>query len=136
MADLTTLVVSDVMTRDVHVVRRNTRLADIAEIFKRHDYSAVPVMDDTQMIGLISQLDFLRAFVGGGTSGSGGKASPLQTTAESIMHPDPDTFAPGDSLEKVLDCMVETRYRSFPVIEDDRLAGIVSRRDIVSALQN
>ena len=58
----------------------------------------------------------------------------MQATAESIMHPDPDTFSPGDSLEKVLDCMVETRYRSFPVIEDEKLAGIVSRRDIVSAL--
>ena len=133
MPDFNTLRVSDVMTRDVHVVRRHTRLHDIATIFKDHDYSALPVMDDHQVVGLLSQLDFLRAFIGK-TSGGRGGASPLDATAESVMHPQPDAFAPGDSLEKVLDCMVETRYRSFPVLEDGRLEGIVSRRDVVMAL--
>jgi CBS domain-containing protein len=45
------------------------------------------------------------------------------------------TVAPDDPLTHVLQKMVHTRCKSFPVLEDDRLVGIVAREDVLRALR-
>jgi CBS domain-containing protein len=51
------------------------------------------------------------------------------------MNIHPDTVSPETPLSNVLERMVVTRHRSFPVVEGDRLVGMISREDVVRALR-
>jgi CBS domain-containing protein len=54
---------------------------------------------------------------------------------ESVMATDPLTVSPDMPLTRVLEKIVETRYRSFPVVDNDVLVGVISREDVVTALR-
>jgi CBS domain-containing protein len=56
--------VADVMTRDVVVMTSDADLSDIATMMLRHNVHSVPIVDDAaQVVGIISRLDLLRAYV-------------------------------------------------------------------------
>jgi CBS domain-containing protein len=50
------------MTRTVITVSRQTTMRELAALFEEHDFNAFPVMEDGEMVGIISKFDFLRAF--------------------------------------------------------------------------
>ena len=57
-------VVADVMTRDVMVMTSDADLSDIATMMLRHNLRSVPIVDDVaQVVGILSRLDLLRAYV-------------------------------------------------------------------------
>jgi CBS domain-containing protein len=51
------------------------------------------------------------------------------------MTTDPITVSADVPLTRVLEKIVETRYRSFPVVDDGELVGVISREDVVAALR-
>jgi CBS domain-containing protein len=55
----------------------------------------------------------------------------LGTTAEEIMSEPAVTIRPDASIEDLAELMVERRMNPVPVVEEDRLVGIVSRSDII-----
>lgn len=58
------LVVADVMTRNVVVMSPDDELSEIAAAMLRYNVHSVPIVDDaTQVVGIISRLDLLRAYV-------------------------------------------------------------------------
>ena len=51
------------------------------------------------------------------------------------MTTDPITMSSDLPLTRVVEKIVETRYRSFPVVDDGVLVGVISREDVVTALR-
>lgn len=51
-----------------------------------------------------------------------------------VMNPYPATVSPETPLTRVLEQMVESRHRSFPVVEGGTLVGVISREDVARAL--
>ena len=52
-----------------------------------------------------------------------------------VMTKKVDTVHPKTPLTRVLQKMTETRNKSFPVVEEDRIVGIVAREDVLKALR-
>ena len=128
--------VGQYMTREVKTVDRQTTLRELEALFTKHDFNAFPVMDEKEMIGLVTKFDFLKMFAF--TTKQllphydelmGRKVSEAMT--EAVIHVEP--AAP---LTRTLQLMVSLKARSFPVLTaDKKLVGMIAREDIMRALK-
>ena len=128
--------VRDVMTSDPITVDKHITLADVEAIFEEHDFNGLPVVDTTHhLIGMITKLDLLKAFAFTEKSKIPHYDVMMDQEISQVMTKDLRVVYPGTSLTRVLQYMIETGHKSFPVIEDDRVTGIVAREDIIRALR-
>jgi CBS domain-containing protein len=124
------------MTTAVKTVTPRLTMRELEALFDQHDFNAFPVVDDGRMLGLVTKLDFLRAFVF-----TSGRMVPnydelmrrpvVDVMTEAVVHVEP--AAP---LTRVLQLMVDLKVRSFPVLgPGGRLVGMISREDVMRALR-
>jgi CBS-domain-containing membrane protein len=131
------LTVDRYMTRTVETVRYSTSLRELDLLFRRHDFNAFPVVEDGRMVGLVTKFDFLKAFVFTTTQLVPHYDELMQKTARDVMTEKVVHAEPQAPLTRVLQMMIDLKSRSFPVIERDKgLVGIISREDIMRALQD
>lgn len=111
---------ADIMTTPVVTVGPDTPVAEIAALLRRKAISAVPVVDDGgHVIGLVSEYDLL--------SKTGTVSADIMTT--SVISVSADTL-----ISDIRRLLIEQRIRRLPVVQDGRLTGIVSRRDLVGLM--
>ncbi len=124
------------MTQAVKTVKRQTTMRELGDLFEKYDFNAFPVLEDGQVLGIVSKFDFLRAF-----AFTTGQIVPhydelmrrpvAEVMTEAVVHVDPTSPLTG-----VLQLMVSLNTRSFSVMDRDRrLQGIISREDIMRALK-
>ena len=140
--------VSDVMTTPVVTVTEDAPLKDVAAKLLEHRISGMPVLDGRgQLVGVISEADLLLKEQGAdaiphrrfewllGESGST-RAARLKldaVVARQAMTSPPVTADPSDSIRLAAEIMVERGINRLPVVEGERLVGIVTRADLVRA---
>jgi CBS domain-containing protein len=130
-------VVADSMTRDVTVVSRGVTVRELGDRIEKDDFNAYPVVENARVVGLVSKFDFLACFVFTPAHMIPRYEDLMQRTVADIMTPDFIYVRGETKLTRVLQLMVDHRIRSMPVIEDDqRLAGMISREDVMTALEN
>ena len=127
--------VSDFMSRTGIVVGPHATLAEAETYFEKYDFNLLPVVDRLRLMGVLTKTDFLKAFCVGPSSVSVPYEEVANRQVETFMTPNPKTFSPQSSLQKVLEEMVATRHRSFVVVEGDQFVGVISREDIIRALR-
>jgi CBS domain-containing protein len=124
------------MTPDVQTVSRSLTLRELEDLFERDDFNTYPVEEDSQIIGVVSKLDFLASFVFTPAHMMPRYEDLMEQTVADVMMPDFIYVRGGTRLTRVLQLMVEHRIRSMPVIEgDQRLVGMISREDVMRTLQ-
>lgn len=144
----TVMTVRDVMTKSVITVGESTPLKDVARLLVDHGISGLPVLDDTgRAVGVISEADFL-------LKGSGAEAvrrdrlerlfGPSQSTrtrrakleartAGEAMTSPPITIRASATMAEAARSMTSHAVNRLVVLDGDRLAGIVTRADLVRA---
>jgi len=128
--------VADAMTYRPLTVSPGTPLAEVEALFERHDFNSLPVVSrDGILLGLVTKLDFLQAFAFTPQEVVPHYDEIMCRPAESVMTGDPITVRPDIPLTRLLQLMVDTRHRSFPVTIGALLIGIVARQDVVRALR-
>lgn len=128
--------VRHVMTTDVVSVRRDTTLGEIEDLFDAHDVNALPVRDEAgTLVGIVTKLDVLRAFAFTPESIVPHYEEIRRRPAETVMTREPIRVTPRLPLTRALHKLVETRNKSFPVVEDERLVGMLAREDVIHALR-
>ena len=135
MKNFILLYVTDAMTKDVVSVTPDTGLREIKSLFERHDFNSFPVVDGEKLVGIVTKLDFLKHFIITPKSMIPNYDGLLEDTVEAVMNSAPLTVSPEAPLSRMLELMVETKLRSFPVVDSDmELLGMISREDIVKSL--
>ena len=125
--------VKDVMTSDPLTVNPDTELADVEAIFEEHDFNGIPVVDASKrLLGVITKFDLLKACVLRETNWFPAIA---RQTASTVMTAEPDVVSPEMPLTRLLERLVETRDKSFPVVTGDTIVGIIARGDVLKALR-
>lgn len=138
----------DIMTPDVICVAPDTRLPDIVRTMLEHRISAVPVLDDGTLVGIISEGDLLRRVETGTDtppsrwlellhSGDLRAADYVKThgrRAEEVMTRAVITVGEEASLAQIARILAAHRFRRVPVMRGERLVGIVSRANLLQAL--
>lgn len=111
---------------DVWSVAPDTTVYDALQLMAEKNVGAVLVMEGDNLRGILSERDYARKVV------LKGKTS-ANTSAEEIMTGRVMCVGPEETAEHVMAIMTEKRVRHLPVLENDRLIGIVSIGDVVKA---
>lgn len=128
--------VRDVMTGTPVVIGAETPLAAAQALFESHGFNGLPVAEDGErLIGLLTKLDLLSAFAFTPESIVPAYEEIMRQPAARFMNTDPVTVEPEMPLTRVLQKMIDTRFKSFPVVEDGWLVGVIAREDIMRALR-
>ena len=135
--------VADVMTTNAVAVRANASFKEIAARLREYKTSAFPVLDhDDKVIGVVSEADLLpkEALEAGyeghrGLSGLRHRAEREKATgvtAADIMSRPPVTIGPHDLVSRAAHVMYDQRITCLPVVEGERLVGVITRADVLS----
>jgi CBS domain-containing protein len=92
-----------------------------------HHIGAVLVMDRAnQMIGIVSERDIVISLAANGRRTMDMTAAQLMTSEVHVIHP-------GTSVHEAMQTMTAGRFRHLPVVDHDRLVGLISIGDVVKA---
>tara|TARA_B100001123_G_C14701803_1_gene785574 strand:+ start:60 stop:491 length:432 start_codon:yes stop_codon:yes gene_type:complete len=103
---------------------KDTKIGDISQILAKENIGAIVILEKTKVIGILSERDIVRGF-------NQKKSSVRHTKAEELMTKNVYTCGLEDSNEDLLTLMVNKHFRHLPVIDKDRLVGVVSIGDLV-----
>lgn len=145
------LTARDIMTKDVITVKKDTKVADLAEILTKNRISGAPVTDDSgKVIGVVTESDLVEQ----------SKSLHLPTVftildsvifLESAKHFEkelkrmtgakvgdvftegPLTVMPDTPLREIATIMAEKKVYTIPVVDGDKLVGIIGKADVVKA---
>jgi CBS domain-containing protein len=112
--------------KTIHSCTPDDSLADVVDLLVGHNIGSLVVMHEEEMVGIITERDILRA--------SATTRGPLEfLRVHERMTRCPVVASPCDNLNDTMGVMTERRIRHLPVVEQGRLAGIISIGDIVKA---
>lgn len=112
--------VSDLMSFPVFSITSDTTMAEARLLMRQKDCTGLPVIDDSQLVGVLSRRDFNRLR----------KDSQLQSPAKAFMSRSRlQTITPGASPLQAANMMVKHDIGRLPVVEDGEIIGIVTRTD-------
>ena len=124
------------MSRTVTTVTRVLTMRELGAMFERDDFNAYPVEDDGQMVGLVTKFDFLKCFAFTPNQMVPRYDDLMNRTVSDVMTSEFIYVRSDTKLTRVLQLMVEHRFRSVPVIDSGhRLEGMIAREDILRALK-
>jgi CBS domain-containing protein len=110
--------------RAIYSINKGQTVLEAARFMKEHSIGALPVMNDDQLVGIISERDIMNRVVAGART-------PGTTTVEEIMTSNPRSVSADETVEECLFIMREFGFRHLPIVEGKELKGLVSLRDIL-----
>jgi CBS domain-containing protein len=119
----------DVMTSPVITLRPDAPVQAAAALLCSHGFTAAPVVDaGGAIVGIASEADLVR----GRIVPDGWVVAPEpEPTVREVMTPAPAAMRPDDDLADVVALILHAGRRSVPIVEDGKLVGIVTRRDVL-----
>jgi acetoin utilization protein AcuB len=130
------------MTRPVHTVKPLDSILHARELMVQHRVNQLPVVVDGRLIGIITDRDLRDAFPSIFEQTPIGRrrpikipegAKPERIKVELVMTSEPLTLAPKQSVAEAATLMRRERVGALPVVEGERLVGILTRSDILDA---
>ncbi|MDN5294773.1 MAG: hypothetical protein PWP01_283 [Methanosarcinales archaeon] len=117
--------VKDIMTREVVVADVGTRLPEVGRLLIEHDIGSVVVVEDDKPVGIVTDRDLARKVVAN-------NKKPDELTLREVMTAPLITIHPDATVLEAIDNMLKEKVRKLPVVEDGRLVGIITERDVLS----
>mgnify|MGYP002396742430 CR=1 FL=1 len=118
------------MTKDVISVSPDQSLLDVKHIYeKKHFHHHIPVTKDKKLVGMISLADFMYGINGAGLDDN--SSIYTEKTVKDIMMPNPKCVASDSSISDTAQMLSKGRYRALPVVEDDKIPGIITTADMI-----
>lgn len=111
---------------EVETVSQNTTIVDAAAQMQEMGVGSLAVFDDYVFSGIFTERDVLQVVASGG--------DPEDETVAGWMTLYPDSFSPDMQVKEAADWMLAAGYRHLPVVDDGRLIGMASIKDILWAL--
>jgi CBS domain-containing protein len=121
--------VSDILRSkgsNIYSVTADVTVYDALEIMGEKNIGALLVIEDERLKGIISERDYARKII------LKGKAS-HDTMVSDIMTEKVVTVLPEDSIEKCMELMSGRHIRHLPVVKNDKVFGVISITDVVTA---
>jgi CBS domain-containing protein len=113
--------------RSVFRVGPDEPVLEALRLMAEHQVGALVVMKGEQLVGIISERDYARKVILLGRASS-------DTPVSLIMSPKVITVGPNETVQACMETMTAHRLRHLPVMERDRVAGVVSIGDLVKAV--
>ncbi len=114
--------IADIMTRDLLSVSPDAALSEVAAGMNERQVGAAVVLEGDVLTGILTERDVLRAVGEGRVEGA---------TIADLMTPHPETIEPSESTDTAATLMIHGGFRHLPVVEEGKVVGIVSIRDLM-----
>jgi CBS domain-containing protein len=111
----------------VFSVTSNATVYEALELMGEKNIGALLVIDDEKLTGILSEKDYARKII------LKGKNSQDSLVSE-IMTPNPITITPNDHIDRCMEIMSEKHIRHLPVVENDKVVGMISIGDVVTQI--
>ena len=121
------LEVGDVMSKDVATARPDALVVWAARVMAERKISCLVVLDGTDVAGILTETDVLRRVIRNGKNF-------YQTTLKQIMSCPVETISTHLSILAASEIMGRKHVKRLPVLEENKLAGIITQTDLVRAL--
>jgi len=125
---LTKISIADYMTKHVVKLTQDLSVIDAVKIMLEHKITSAPVVDGQgHLLGMFSEMDGMKVFLDSVyNQGMSGKVG-------DYMAKNPITVHAESSIVDLAEKFQELPIRSFPVLEDNELVGVISRTDLLRA---
>ena len=130
--------VSRWMKHPVHTVKPLDSIQHARELVERHRINQLPVVVDGRLAGIVTDRDLRDAFPSIFDSPPFARpkraltaTDPRTVTVHEVMSPNVATVGPADSIAAAARLMRTQRIGALPVVENDRVVGILTRSDIL-----
>jgi len=142
----------EIMTKNVVTVRKETTVRELAEIFTSRRISSVPVVDDAgEIIGIVTETDLVEQdkslhiptvvslfdwviYLESGRKFEKELKKMTGQTVGDIYSPEVTTVAADTPVSEVADLMSGRKIHSVPVVEGNKVVGVVSRIDLIRSM--
>lgn len=115
------------ISRGVVVAEKDDTVLDAAQLLKKHNIGAVVILEGEKIVGIVSERDIVRKVVCAGLP-------PQSTSAGEIMTKEVVTADIKEGLNRIHEIMCTAPFRHLPIVENGKLIGIVSNRNLISTL--
>ena len=115
----------ELMTTNVRTVRSSDPIHEAARIMSEINCGAVPVVDGNRVVGVLTDRDIVLRVVSKGTDTTNIKCGDVCTRDVTTCPPDTDAH-------EAANLMARKQIRRLPVVENDRLVGIVALGDMAT----
>jgi CBS domain-containing protein len=115
--------IKDVMTSNPTTCEPQASVVDAAKVMAQEDVGSIPIVEADRLVGVVTDRDIVIRVVAEGRE-------PQSATVGDVASRDLVTASPDDDLDRALELMAENQVRRLPVVEGDKLVGIVAQRDI------
>ncbi len=129
--------IAQVMKASPICVGMDTRLQEVRNLLEMHGFHHLPVLDGEELVGIISDRDILRLlspFLDTAAEMTR-DVELLNKAAHQVMTRQPICVSLDDSLNKVIEWMTSASISCMPVVDEGRLVGIITWRDLVALLK-
>jgi len=122
--------VREYMTTELVTITPDTEIMRAVYLLVEHDISGMPVVDEGgNLVGILTERDCIATAIHAGYFDEAG--GPVRDFMSSPV----ETAEADDSLMNIADRLSKSICRRFPVVEDGRLVGLISRRDVLEAMK-
>jgi CBS domain-containing protein len=110
--------------REIFSVTPDTCVDDAVKMMDEKNIGAVLVMKGDKLVGMLSERDYTRKVMLRGKKSSETKVSDIMSSKLTVAHPN-------EGVEECLRAMTDKRFRHLPVLDGDKVIGVVSIGDLV-----
>ena len=112
--------------QDLTVISKNETVLEAAKLMADKKIGAVPVVEGERVVGIFSERDIMNRVVAK-------NINPQNTTVEQVMTTELIVGAPEENIEQILVRMKQANIRHLPIVDNGKLVGIISFRDLLQA---
>jgi len=113
--------------RHVTSVAPDNSVFEAIKLMADHSIGSLVVLKGDELLGIITERDYARKVIVKGRSSNNTQVSDIMTTA--VL-----TTSSAQSVNECMELMTEKRIRHLPVVEDNRVIGMISIGDLVQAI--
>ena len=120
------MIVEEIMSDEVHTISPEMTVKQAAEAMSNKKIGSLIVIDDTKLRGIITERDIMIKVVSAGKDAG-------KMKIKDVMTKDVIYIEPTSDVDEAAQKMVDNGIKKLPVVSDNRLIGIITAMDIVTA---
>lgn len=125
-----TLQVSDIMTKKLITFKPDTHVMEAIATLVENKISGAPVVDEqNHLVGMLSEIDCMQTLI------QSTYHNEIGGLVKEYMSEEVNTIPSNMGLIDLAEYFLETHFRRLPVVDNGKLVGQVSRRDVLRAIQ-
>jgi CBS domain-containing protein len=131
------ITVKEIMSKKLVTVSPTERIVHARRQMLEAHVGRVPVVDDGELVGMITSKDLMRAFIDfrKKVPEKYQKSQIKELLVEDIMSTKPTFVSKDMSITEVSELIMETGYNGLPVVEDGEVVGIITQTDILKLIE-